>query len=426
MAKVRPFRASYYDPGQASFAQVLSPPYDVISPALQAELYARDPHNFVRIDYGQTQAEDAPGQNVYTRSAGTLEAWLAEGVFATADRPGYYLHTQKFQHQGQSHTRRDLFVLCEASPFAEKQVLPHERTLDGPKADRYALMEAVQSHLSPVFALYEDPEKQLTELLAGQTRQQALFTFVDHEGIEHTVHACQDEQILAEITAFLAERPLYIADGHHRYETALAFRKAHYPANEAAGYVCMYLSALQDEGLLVLPYHRLIRSRFVWPDSEILFRQLAQYFHVQKIAACEIETALKPSQPLEMRLVMETREGVWVLHRNQGLPEGFAGGRASSYRSLDVSVLHELLLYKLAGFPVDKAKDPNYIQFSPDISVLQETLRTEGGVAFYLNPTPVSALCEIAVQGETMPPKSTYFYPKVPSGLLFTRFNTAF
>ena len=127
-----------------------------------------------------------------------------------------------------------------------------------------------------------------------------------------------------------------------------------------------------------------------------------------------------------MRLAMETPEGTWVLQRNQGLPEGLAAHRAASYRSLDVSVLHELLLYKLAGFPADKAKDPDYIQFSPDVAVLRETLDREGGVAFYLNPTPVSALCAIAEEGETMPPKSTYFYPKVPSGLLFTRFDGAF
>lgn len=426
MAKVRPFRATYYAPDQTDFARVISPPYDVISPALQAQLYARDEHNFVRIDYGQTLPDDAPGSNVYSRSARTLADWLAAGVFTTDATPGYYLHSQRFEHHGAGHTRRDLFVLCEAAPFEAKQVLPHERTLDGPKADRYALMESVQSHLSPVFSLYQDPANQLVSRLeAFAAGHVPLFSFTDNDGIEHSVHACHSPALVEEITGFLGAKPLYIADGHHRYETALAFRKAHYPAIEAAGYVCMYLSALQDPGLLVLPYHRLIRSRFAWPDQETLLASLSDYFEAEAIAPAEIETALAAT-PGEMRLVMQTPEGCWLLRRPSGLPEGFADTRASSYRSLDVSVLHELLLYQLAGFPSAKSKDPDYIQFSPEISVLQETLRTEGGVAFFLNATPVSALCEIAEQGETMPPKSTYFYPKVPSGLLFTRFDSAF
>ncbi|HEY9838826.1 MAG TPA: DUF1015 domain-containing protein, partial [Candidatus Obscuribacterales bacterium] len=336
MTRVRPFRATYYQQPEDSggFADVLSPPYDVISPALQQQLYDRNPHNFVRIDYGQTQPEDAPGSNCYTRSAATLQEWLAEGVFATATEPGYYLHSQRFEHHGQQHSRRDLFVLCEATPFEARQVLPHERTLDGPKADRYALMEAVQAHLSPVFCVYQDPEQQLAQLLDTLQQQEPLFAYRDHEGIEHSVHACSQPEAVAEIGNFFNARPLYIADGHHRYETALAFRKAHYPQIEAAGYLCMYLSALQDPGLLVLPYHRLIRPRFVWPEHQGLFSQLRQFFHIQKIAPDQIENALRPAQPHEMRLAMETREGVWVLHRNQGLPAGFASQRASSYRNL--------------------------------------------------------------------------------------------
>lgn len=424
MAQVRPFRATYYTPTDAELAQVISPPYDVISPALQQQLYDRDPHNFVRIDFGQPQADDGPGHDVYSRAAATLQQWLAAGVFTTDDRPGYYLHSQRFSHGGREHVRRDLFVLCEASPFAERQVLPHERTLDGPKADRFALMEATSTHLSPVFSLYQDPDRTLGQRLERLAAQSApLFHFTDADGIAHTLHACHDEAEVAEISAYFSKRPLYIADGHHRYETALAFRQAHYPATEAAGYVCMYLSALEDPGLLVLPYHRLIRARFGWPDD--LHARLAEHFRVSPVSADGIAAALRPEAG-EMRMVMQNRDGLWLLQRPAGLPAGIAAQRAESYRSLDVSVLHELLLYRLAGFPSDKSKDPAYIQFSPDIAVLQQTLQDEGGMAFYVNHTPVEALCAIAEQGETMPPKSTYFYPKVPSGLLFTRFDTAF
>jgi uncharacterized protein (DUF1015 family) len=422
MAKLRPFRATLYDPQRtADYAQVLSPPYDVISPALQQTLYDRDEHNFVRIDFGQTHESDSSDNNPYTRAAAALAQWHAEGVFTTLAQAGYYLHRQRFSVDGQEHQRSDLFALCQATPFEAGDVLPHEKTLDGPKADRYALMEQAQAHLSPVFSLYQDPEAQLSSLIEPMLTQ-PLFSFSDGEGISHELFAV-DPGLNEQIGAFFADRPLYIADGHHRYETAQAFSRAHYPALEAAGYVCMYLSAVQDPGLLVLPYHRLIRSRFEWPAD--LHERLAAHFSVEKISPEQLEAALEPKAG-EMRLAMESSEGLWILSRPAGLPAGVAEHRASSYRELDVSVLSELLLYKLAGFPSDKAKDPEYVQFSPDIAVLRETLSSAGGVAFYLNATPVSALCAIAEQGECMPPKSTYFYPKVPSGLLFTRFDSTF
>lgn len=425
MAKLRPFRATLYDPArQFDYASVLSPPYDVISPALQQSLYDRDPHNFVRIDFGQTQSNDTAEHNVYTRAEATLNQWLSAGVFSTRPQPGYYLHRQTFTAAGASHSRDDLFALCEATPFSEGDVLPHEKTLDGPKADRYALMEQTHTHLSPVFSIYQDPERALHALIEPGLGE-PLFSFTDGENIQHALYAV-DSALNEPITDFFADRPLYIADGHHRYETAQAFRRAHYPATEAAGYICMYLSAVQDPGLLVLPYHRLIRSRFEWPAD--LLEKLQAHFTVETLDTLspeQITEALKP-EPGELRMAMETPDALYLLKRPEGLPEGIADHRASSYRNLDVSVLHELLLYQLAGFPSDKSKDPDFIQFSPDISVLRETLKTEGGTAFYVNATPVSALCAIAEQGECMPPKSTYFYPKVPSGLLFTRFDSAF
>lgn len=424
MVNLRPFRATYF--ASQNLAELISPPYDVISPALQQNLYARDPHNFVRIDFGQPQADDTEDRNVYTRAAQTLQQWLAQGVFQTDQQPAYYLHTQTFEAQGVSHQRRDLFALCEATPFTEAQVLPHERTLDGPKADRFKLMQATQSHLSPVFSIYQDPEQQLAGLLDQVQSQTALYEFTDHDGLRHSLHAISEPQTLEAITAFFADRPLYIADGHHRYETALKFRQQYGAEIEAANYVCMYLSALEDPGLLVLPYQRLIRASFNWPEWEGFMAELGRYFEVRALDFNQIETDLAEQQPGQMSFVMQTPQSQWHLSRPAGLPDKLATDRAQSYRSLDVSVLHELLLYKLAGFPKDKAKDPDYIQFSPDISVLQATLASEGGVAFYLHATPVSALCEVAEQGETMPPKSTYFYPKVPSGLLFTRFESAF
>ncbi|MGV3524525.1 MAG: DUF1015 domain-containing protein [Candidatus Sericytochromatia bacterium] len=422
MAEVRPFRASYYAPG-SPYDQVLSPPYDVISAAQQQALYARDPHNFVRIDYAQPHAEDTTTDNVYTRAAETLKAWRAADVFATAPAPAYYLHVQDFEHGGQTLQRRDLFVLTAAHPFSAGQVLPHEKTLDGPKADRFKLMEHTQAHLSPIFALYEDAQQELAAILNATQRMPSLFSYRDSDGIAHSVYAIADSALVARITDFMQNRPLFIADGHHRYETAVAFRERYAESTPAAGYLCMYLSALEDEGLLVLPYHRRIRPAFAWPAD--LHTRLHRYFQVEPVAIPEIDAVLAATTADQTRLVMQTREGAWSLTCPKGLPTGLAEHRGAAYRELDVSVLHELLLYELAQFPASHAKDPDYMQFSPDRAVLQTGLENEGGVAFYVNATPVSALCAVAASGETMPPKSTYFYPKVPSGLLFTCFDSA-
>lgn len=422
MAEIRPFRANYYAPG-SPYNQVLSPPYDVISAAQQQSLYDRDPHNFVRVDYAQPQPGDTDTDNVYTRAATTLAAWRAEGIFATAAAPGYYLHVQDFEHAGQRLQRRDLFVLTAAHPFSAGQVLPHEKTLDGPKADRFKLMEHTQAHLSPVFALYADPQQELAAILNATQLMPPLFSYSDSEKIAHSVYAIEDSALVARIGEFMQDRPLFIADGHHRYETAVAFRERYASSIPAAGYLCMYLSALEDEGLLVLPYHRRIRPAFAWPAE--LHTRLQTYFQVEPVAIPEIDAVLAATPPHQTRLVMQTREGAWSLTCPKGLPAGLAEHRGAAYRDLDVSVLHELLLYTLAEFPASHAKDPAYMQFSPDRAVLQAGLDAEGGTAFFVNATPVSALCAVAAVGETMPPKSTYFYPKVPSGLLFTCFDSA-
>lgn len=426
MAKIRPFRANYYNPQRFSdLSPLISPPYDVISPALQTQLYDQHPYNFVRIDFGQEHSDDSPQHNRYTRAAELLAQWRAEKVFEQDPQPGFYLHQQRFSHQGQPLTRSDLFVLCEASDYAEGQVLRHEKTLAGPKADRYQLKEHTQAHLSPVFCVYRDPEAEVQALVAASLQQAPLFSFSEN-GVAHELYRIADTESVTALEKLLAERPFYIADGHHRYETALNFRRAHYPQIAAAGYLCMYLAALEDPGLLVLPYHRMVRPRFEWPEWPAFLERASQHFEIQQLAASDFPNALTPTQPTQMRLGLQTPEGCWLFSRKQGLPEGIAAERSAAYRKLDVSVLHELLLYELAGFPADKAKDPDYIRFSPDIPVLQQALAQEGGVAFYLNATPVAALCEVAEEGETMPPKSTYFYPKVPSGLLFTCFDSAF
>ncbi len=425
MVSVRPFRATYYDPeAYADLNRVISPPYDVISEAGQEALYQQDPHNFVRIDFGKKQVSDNDKDNVYTRAETILKQWRESGVFTTEDQPAFYLHNQTFTDRGQSFTRSDLFVMCQVGDYGPGQVLRHEKTLAGPKADRLALMTQTQSHLSPVYCVYEDPQQVLLDLFGRIAQTPALFTFAEND-LQHDLYRITDPADIEQIQAHFAERSLYIADGHHRYETARTFSQAN-PDQEAAQYICMYLSALEDPGLVVWPYHRMVRPSFEWPEWSAFLAQAAEYFTITAIEKSQIQASLDSGAADQMQLVLETTAGAWLFSRATILPETIANERSATYRQLDVSILHELILYQLADFPADKAKDPDFIRFSPEISVLQSYLESEGGVAFYLNATPLQALCQVADENETMPPKSTYFYPKVPSGLIFACFDSLF
>jgi len=430
MVNIQPFRATFYNPERLNnLAEVLTPPYDVISPQQQEAFYAAHPHNFIRIDLGQKQAEDNESHNVYTRAAETFQSWLNEGIFTKSPQPGFYLHTLHYQHGSRELSRTDLFVLCEALPFEAQAVLPHEKTLAGPKADRLKLMEATHSHLSPVFALYSDHEGFLNGYFETVQARDPLFEFKDRDGIGHRIWYDAEPEAMAKVQHWFQERQLYIADGHHRYETTLNYKRQHaadaakYPAQNS---VCMYLSNIYDPGLLVLPTHRLLKPSVPLPPQDVLLERLEAYFSIESVDPAALPAKLAELSPEETGIGMERDGQGWLMRRPKGLPDGLLPERSVSYRGMDVSVLHDLVLYKLLEFSKDWAKDPDYILFSPDWAQVRTWLQDQTGqIGFCLNATAVQELCGVALAGETMPPKSTYFYPKMPSGLLLARFEDA-
>lgn len=430
MVNIQPFRATYYNPERIDqLAEVLTPPYDVISPQQQEQLYAIHPHNFIRIDWGKSLPADQANNNVYTRAAATLEQWVESGIFTHSPHPGFYLHTLSYQHGTRRLSRTDLCVLCEAIPFEAQRVLPHEKTLDGPKADRLHLMEATRAHLSPVFALYSDHEGFFQGYAEQVQSRDPLFDFTDHDGIAHQVWYDTDPEAIRKIQQWFYERQIFIADGHHRYETALHYKQrhaadaVHYPAQN---FVCMYLSNIYDPGLLILPTHRLLRPSVPLPSQTVILERLRPYFQITPVDPAALPAHLAQASPQETAIGMEMAGQGWLLKRSKGLPAGMLTARSASYRGMDVSVLHDLILYQLLDFPKAWAKNPDYILFSPDWAEIRTWLSdATGSLGFCLNPTTVQELCGVALAGETMPPKSTYFYPKMPSGLLFARFENA-
>ncbi|MDP2932117.1 MAG: DUF1015 domain-containing protein, partial [Chloroflexota bacterium] len=267
MAEVRPFRGVRYNPNLVKdVAAVICPPYDIISPQMAQELYQKSEYNFVRIEDGRKLPQDTERDNRYTRSAASLEHWLAQGVLLVDESPAIYLHDHHFTYQGKEHRRRGMLLRVRLEEWDKKVVRPHEGTLSEPKSDRLSLLWALQANTSPILALYEDQERQVVSVLAAEERKPPLMRTKSIDGERHNVWAITEDGSIDRIRQVLAHLPLYIADGHHRYESALTYRRERLSCSPSAtgeepfNFVMMSLVDLADPGLVILPPHRLIRG----------------------------------------------------------------------------------------------------------------------------------------------------------------------
>ena len=395
MAAVRPLAGLRYDPARAGdLGQVLAPPYDVITAAEQAELHARSPYNVIRLILPREAERGAA-------AARTLREWIAAGILAPDPEPALYLYTQQFSLPDGSTRRRDgLLCRLRLEDFSSGVVRPHERTLPGPKADRLALLRATGANLSAIFGLYARPGEPVRELLAGAELGAPL---VDVSGW-HQLWRVTDASVIARVQAALANQTIIIADGHHRYETALAYRDEQ-PGNEAAGYVLACLANMEEEGAVILPTHRLVRGP-LGPDGAALAARLGESFTVEPVdarrrrAAGEIDCVL-PGRRLRLRAAPAARE------RLRDLPPVLRG--------LAVELLHRAILEPVLGL------GPEDLEFTHDDEEAAAAVAAgRAAVAFLLNPPSMAQVREVCLAGEVMPEKSTYFYPKLATGLVFS------
>ena len=397
MAVVSAFRALRYDPAVVGdLAPVVAPPYDVISPAQQDALYDCSPYNVVRLILPREAARAEA-------AAATLRAWVASGVLARDPEPALYFYSQEFSLKDGSRHRRD-GVLCRLGleEFGTGVVRPHERTFPGPKADQLALLRATGAYLSPIFGLYARPGERLRDV-AAIAGAPLLEIVQDGGGGEvHRVWRVDDAPAIARVAATLAPETIFIADGHHRYETALAYRAER--GADGPRSVLAFLSNMEEEGLLVLPTHRLLRVPL----------RLAPRDFEERLRACFAVEPLAPGAPRpdgaidvvlpDRRLRLRAREAAraCVTH----LP--------ASVRGLDVALLHGAILEPMLGAG---SRD---LEFTHDDDEAVEAVASgRSTAAFLLNPPTVAAVRSVCLAGELMPEKSTYFYPKLASGLVF-------
>jgi uncharacterized protein (DUF1015 family) len=415
VADVQPLRALHYDLSRiGDLGAVTAPPYDVIDPEQRAELLGRSPYNVVEIDLPQ-------GDDPYGRAAETFAAWKREGILARDDEPALWALAQDYTGpDGRSRTRHGIFAAVRVEDYGPGRIRPHERTHPGPKEDRLNLTRATRANLSPIFSLYDDPEGAAWAAVSPQIERDAPWAEVtDPDGTTHRLWRIADREAIAAARAAFEPAELLIADGHHRYETARVYAEEVGRDEGGHRYVLMCLVALQDPGLTIFPTHRLVRGT----DSEAqeaLARTLREHFEIEQVDPED----LRPPDgdgPLEMGYIDSFFQRAFRLTlKDPSVADELLAGHAPAYRRLDTAVLEALLLKGPLRLSDDDISHFNGLGYSrTDEEALALVRSKEYDLAFFLRPSPVAQVREIAAAGETMPPKSTYFFPKLLTGMLF-------
>ena len=419
MADVQPLRTVRYEPSAAGpLEDVIAPPYDVIDAELRAELVARSPNNVVEIDL----PEPPPGGgDRYEHAAATMRDWLERGVLVREDEPALWALRQDYSGpDGGERTRTGFLARVRVEEYGPGRIRPHERTHPGPKEDRLRLTRATRANLSPIFSLFADPGGTAAEALDPAVDGEPFAGAADHEGTRHTLWRVTDPDRISALQAALAGAELLIADGHHRYETARVY------AEEIGGegdhrYVLMLLCSLSDPGLLVFPTHRLLTGLKDDTSKQVAIRDaLRRDFEIEELGA---PSELEPSA--NGRIAYGYMDSFFkrpfrVTLKDQSIADRALAGMPEPYRRLDTAVLESLILRGALGMSEDDIAHLRGLDYSKN---LEDAIhRVESGAAdagFFMRATPVEQVREVAEAGESMPPKSTYFYPKVPTGLVF-------
>lgn len=443
MAKIVPFRGIRYNPDQVpDLSRVIAPPYDVISPALQDELYARHEKNVIRLILGKVREDDKEQDNRYLRSAADFAAWQRDSTLVRDQEPSLYLYDQEYAIDGgPTLVRHGIMALSRIEDFSTGLVKPHEKTLPDPKADRFHLQKACNANFSPIFALYSDPCCVLEVFCKKEKNRPPDLEVRDDEGVRHRLWRTVEPSLLSKVQSVLDNKPLLIADGHHRYEAAIAYRDymrlSHpgFTGKEPFNYVMICFSNMEDRGMLVFPTHRVI-SHLPQFRKEAFLRDLAVYFDIDSrpldvaSAAARLEVRHTLAELGEERHVLGLYVGGGVIHylslRDERCMDPFFEEKTPKVlRTLDVSILHWLVLGKVLNLATEIQEQSTHLHYFKGVDEPIRRVAEEGAqLAFLLNPPHMSEVRDVANSGEKMPQKSTYFYPKLLSGLVLNKIDT--
>ncbi len=435
MATITPFRGIVYNQVKAGdIADLVCPPYDIISHEEQQELYRKSPYNVVRLELGLESPADTAADNRYTRSAALLDEWSKSDIIRRNDAPAVYIYEMEFGAESGTRKLRGFICLVRIEDYDSGIIKPHETTLSGPKTDRLNLLRACKASFSQIFSLFSDPGEKVGVILSNVTRRPDMK--VIDGGVKHRVWVVDDKHDIDVIVRELADKNIFIADGHHRYDTALNYRNERrkaagsFSGSEPYNYVAMYLARFEDKALTVLPAHRALFNLRGF-DPENFEHDLNRYFNIERIdfdrrsEAADLRTVLETmagraerSHIFGMRVKGERRYYLLTL-RNESDMDSLLPQKSPAYRRLDVSILHHLIIDKLLGIRMETHKLGLNIEYIKDAAEADKRIHNgTAEIVFFMNPTKVREVKDVASAGERMPQKATYFYPKLLTGLV--------
>ena len=431
MADIIPFRGLRYNPEKISnLASVVTPPYDIIDESAQARYYAENPANVIRLELGLIFPQDSSSNNRYTRAAQYLEKWQEDQTLLAEEKAALYLYQQEFNFRGEKVVRTGFVCGLKLEPYEKGNILPHEETLSKPKADRLQLMRATNSNFSSIFGLYSDEQKEAEQLLLAEVKEQAPdINIIDEAGETHKIWVIKNEELIERIVALLADRPVYIADGHHRYETALEYyHEMKEQGLQGYDYVMATLVNVFDEGLVVLPTHRLV-GNIPGFKLDAFMNRLADLFEIELYKDKNIGAFM---QELESRgkkhRVFGMYSGKDIFFLELKNPEQASkllpDNKSAAWEKLDVALLDNIILDQLLGINDQKRRSQENLAYTRSEEWLMEQIDNRNyQLGFLLNPTRVEEIIAVAQARDKMPQKSTYFYPKLITGLIINNLS---
>jgi len=405
MADIIPFRGTRYNPERINdLSKVIAPPYDVISAKEQDQLYGLNPHNIIRILLGKDMPGDNERENKYSRAAGFLKDWQEKGILKKDEGPCIYVNLQEFSIDGAFKKRLGFIALLKLEEFDTKTstVYPHENTLTAPKQDRTKLIHAIEANLGPIFAIFEDKDKSIGKILKKAIKPRPIINIIDNYGIRNKLWKICEAGAIEKLVDLIKSKKIFIADGHHRYEVGLEFSR--FKKDPKYGYILTYFTDLRDEGLVVLPYHRLIGGLVGRGQACLSPTYLKKHFNIRPLKSKkETEAFLAKAKPTEARFVIYKKGK-------------FTGLVYKDKKDLDVNIAKKFIIEPLQNIFIDFTKDLDYAVGAINDRPLQYDM------AILMNPVKITEIRDVAFLGSRMPQKSTYFYPKVLTGLVINVF----
>jgi uncharacterized protein (DUF1015 family) len=430
MAEIRPFRGVHYNKEiVGDLSGVICPPYDIISPQMDEELHNRNAYNFIRIEYNRLQPDDSVTNNRYTRSAANFQLWLEQKVLITDEMPAIYVHDQFFTLDGDEYKRRSLIVRVRLEDWDKNIVRPHENTFKGPKKDRISLLWALNANTSSVMSMYEDKDLKISSFLKRMDIGKLLIATKELDGERHNVWTITEPQAVKEFCDYFNDKPLYIADGHHRYESALTYKKERaacdnnaYP-DAAYNYVMMTLLDMDDPNLIIFPTHRLL-SGLESGLIKNLEDKLKAYFDIEELSLDatdvwqQVERITASEEDIKLTIVglKQGMVSILTLKDLESVMAMMPVERSDVYKKMDVSIVDHLVLEKILGMQSDDEKRIAYTHNRAE--AVERAVKCECQLAIITNMIKGQTVKDIADAKDRMPRKSTYFYPKLPSGLI--------